>query len=96
MNPLTEQLAKLLENAPQEFRKNSRAFASAVLAQLNVVSREEFDAHCELLSRATERLQELEKTVAKLESEKQGKPAVDNAASKKPAKKAASKSHKDS
>ena len=65
---LREQLAEILASAPaEEFKKNSRAAASAILARLNVVGREEFDAHCEMLSRAVIRLREMEKQIAALE-----------------------------
>ena len=65
---LRDRLARLLEGAPaEEFKKNSREVASAILARLNVVGREEFDAHCEMLSRAVVRLREMEKQIARLE-----------------------------
>lgn len=66
---LREQLAQLLESAPaEEFKKNSRQAAAAILARLNVVGREEFDAHCEMLSRAIIRLREMEQQIARLET----------------------------
>lgn len=65
---LRERLAQILEGTPaEEFKKNARETAAAILARLNVVGREEFDAHCEMLSRAVVRLQEMEKQIARLE-----------------------------
>lgn len=65
---LREQLARLLADFPaEELRKNGRAAAAAILSQLNVVGREEFDAHCEMLARAVVRLREMEKQIARLE-----------------------------
>lgn len=95
---LCEQLARLLEGASvEEWKKNSRAAASAILAKLNVVGREEFDAHCEMLSRAIVRMKEMEEKIACLEKEKT--PAKEKAANaaqadKETSKTAASKSAK--
>ncbi|MGI9297947.1 MAG: accessory factor UbiK family protein [Gammaproteobacteria bacterium] len=65
---LRERLARILEGVPaEEFKKNARETAAAILARLNVVGREEFDAHCEMLARAVIRLREMEKQIARLE-----------------------------
>ena len=49
-----------------EFRRNLRALASALLARMNLVSREEFDAQSLALARAVERMEALEKQLREL------------------------------
>ena len=49
-----------------EFRRNFRALASGLLARMNLVSREEFDAQSAALSRAVERMEALEKRLGEL------------------------------
>ena len=67
---LRERLAQLLEATPAAaIAKNSRAVAESLLARLNVVNREEFDAHCEMLANATARLQEMEQKIVALEEQ---------------------------
>ena len=71
---LLHQLTQILESVPsEEFKKNSRAVAGAVLAKLNVVNREEFDARNEMLNQSIVRLKELESKVAALESAQNNK-----------------------
>lgn len=95
---LCERLAKLLEETPAaDFQKNSRAVAQAILARLNVVGRDEFDAHCEMLARAVERVQEMEERVGHLEAD-DVQPAQESAKpgikARKPASKKATKPDK--
>ena len=65
---ISARLARLLAEFPaEEMKKNGAAVAAAILSRLNVVGREEFDAHCEMLSRAVIRLRALESQIARLE-----------------------------
>lgn len=79
MTTLIQQLAQLLDGTPvADIKRNSRAVAAAILSRMEVVSREEFDAHCDMLSQTTARLADLEKKLAMLETGKPAKPAPDN------------------
>lgn len=84
VDSLRDRLAQILSGLAgvggEELQKNSRAIAEAILAKLNVVGREEFDAHCEMLSSAVVRLRELEKQIARLEEEKHAASAADSSA----------------
>jgi BMFP domain-containing protein YqiC len=51
----------------QELDKNSKALMQTMLAKLDVVTREEFDAQCALLTRAQQRIAELEAQIKLLE-----------------------------
>ncbi len=65
---ISARLARLLAEFPaEEMKKNGAAVAAAILSRLNVVGREEFDVHCEMLSRAVIRLRALESQIARLE-----------------------------
>ena len=67
LDEFCEKLESLAGGSPSaDFRRNARALASSLLSRMNVVSREEFDAQSELLSRAAERLSTLEEEVRKL------------------------------
>ncbi|MGI9306382.1 MAG: accessory factor UbiK family protein [Gammaproteobacteria bacterium] len=69
MNSLCARLAELLQNAPaEEWKKNSRAAAAAILARLNVADREEFDFRGEMLAQTAARLREMEERIARLEA----------------------------
>ena len=51
----------------QELDKNSKALMQTMLAKLDVVTREEVDAQCALLTRAQNRIAELEAQIKTLE-----------------------------
>ena len=67
---LCGRLSQLLDGVPaSEMKKNSRAVATAILSRLDVVSREEFDAHCEMLANAMAQLEVLEDKIRQLQSQ---------------------------
>ena len=53
----------------EDMEKNLRAALNSALARMDLVTREEFEIQAALLLRARARLEELEKRVARLESE---------------------------
>lgn len=73
----TEEIAKLISGLiPQDLRqgredleRNIRAALNSTLAQMNLVTREEFDIQSELLSRTRAIVEELEKKVQALEQQ---------------------------
>lgn len=50
----------------QEFENNFRALLQSQLKHLDLVSREEFEAQCEVLRRSREKIDELEQQLAQL------------------------------
>ncbi len=68
---LSERLAGLApaaENVREDLRSRMEQALRSGLADLDMVSREDFDAQLEALERAQSRIDELEQTVAALES----------------------------
>ncbi len=57
----------------QDVEKNLRAALTAVLAKLDLVTREELDVQMQVLARTRERLEALEKQVTELERRLAGK-----------------------
>ena len=76
LNPkfFEEMSAKLNEavaNGPaRDFEKNARALLAQGFAKLDLVTREEYEVQVQLLSRAQEKLRELEARVTTLEAQK--------------------------
>lgn len=65
---LAQRVSALVAATPaKDVEKNLRALLSAALGRLDLVTREEFDLQRELLSRARNRLAELEAKIAELE-----------------------------
>ena len=60
-----------LREMQQDVEKNIHAILQATLSKLDLVTREEFDVQSRVLARTREKLEQLEKTVAALEAEKQ-------------------------
>ena len=60
-----------------EVDKGVRALTQSALARLDLVSREEFDAQCEVLRRTRERVSELEAELAELTRELESLPPQD-------------------
>ncbi len=54
-------------NTMGHLNKNLKSIAQSTLRGLDIVSREEFDAQTAVLQRTRQRLEELEKLIAKLE-----------------------------
>lgn len=70
-NPIDEisrRIAELTANTPiADVQKNLRALLLGWIEQMNLVTREEFDAQRDVLARTREKLQELEARVKELE-----------------------------
>ncbi len=62
-----DRLPGLAAVSGENFRNNIRALVESALAQLNLVTREEFDAQAALLVRTREKLDRLEAIIAELE-----------------------------
>ena len=69
---LVDSIAKVLPaggtQLREEVRDNVRLVLESAFARMNLVTREEFDAQTLLLRRTREKLEELERLVAELES----------------------------
>jgi hypothetical protein len=70
-NPIDEisrRIAELTANTPiADVQKNLRALLLGWIEQMNLVTREEFDAQRDVLARTREKLQQLEARVKELE-----------------------------
>lgn len=65
---LAKRVSALVAATPaKDVEKNLRALLTAALGRLDLVTREEFDLQREALSRARDRLAELEASIAELE-----------------------------
>ncbi|MGD8312563.1 MAG: accessory factor UbiK family protein, partial [Gammaproteobacteria bacterium] len=62
-----------IKGAQQDIEKNIHTLLQAAFARLDLVTREEFDTQSRVLARTREKLEQLEKTVAAMETEKQNK-----------------------
>ena len=62
-----DRLPGLAAVSGENFRNNIRALVESALAQLNLVTREEFDAQAALLVRTREKLDRLEAIITELE-----------------------------
>lgn len=65
-----QQVAELLgrDAMGADLQRNLRAMTQAWLRELDVVTREEFDAQCAVLARTRARLEVLEQQIAELEA----------------------------
>lgn len=74
LNQFTEQLRALLPDsaghAQEEIRATLKVFLESMLARMNLVTREEFDAQAALLARTREKLEQLEALVSELERQR--------------------------
>lgn len=69
LDDLQQRLASLIEGTPAaDLQRNVKALLSQQFAQLELVTREEFDAQVRVLARTREKLQELERRLAELSS----------------------------
>jgi ubiquinone biosynthesis accessory factor UbiK len=69
LDEFTTKLNEIIANSPaKDIEKNARALLTQGFAKLDLVTREEFDIQVELLSRARQKLTELEARVAELEA----------------------------
>lgn len=69
LDDLQQRLASLIEGTPAaDLQRNLKALLSQQFARLELVTRDEFDAQVRVLARTREKLQELERRLAELES----------------------------
>ncbi len=69
LNELQQRLSALIEGTPAaDLQRNLKALLAQQFAQLDLVTREEFDAQQRVLARTRERLQALEQRLAEIES----------------------------
>ena len=68
---ISAKLSEVVANSPaKDIEKNARALLAQGFAKLDLVTREEFDVHAQMLSRALEKLAELEARVAAIEAQR--------------------------
>jgi len=73
LDDLQQRLASLIEGTPAaDLQRNLKALLSQQFAQLELVTRDEFDTQVRVLARTREKLQELERRLGELESSRQG------------------------
>ena len=71
LDDLQQRLASLIEGTPAaDLQRNLKALLSQQFAQLELVTREEFDTQARVLARTREKLQDLEQRLAELESQR--------------------------
>jgi hypothetical protein len=69
LDNLQQRLASLIDGTPAaDLQRNVKALLSQQFAQLDLVTREEFDAQLRVLARTREKLQELERRLAELQA----------------------------
>ena len=69
LDELNRKVAELIAASPaRDVEKNLRALLSSAFSRLDLVTREEFDIQQEVLSRARDKLQQMEARVAELEA----------------------------
>lgn len=67
---ISAKLNDAVANSPaRDFEKNARALLAQGFAKLDLVTREEFEVQAQLLTRAQEKLRELEARIAALEAQ---------------------------
>ena len=72
LDEISAKLNEVVANSPaRDFEKNARALLAQGFARLDLVTREEFDVQAQLLSRARQKLAELEARVAALEAQRE-------------------------
>ena len=71
LDELTQRIVKIIpagiKDVQHDIEKNIHAVLQSAFAKMDLVSREEFDVQTAVLSRTREKLEALEKQVAKLE-----------------------------
>lgn len=69
LDELGSKINRLIQETPAaDLEKNVRALLQGAFSKLDLVSREEFDAQSQVLIKAREQLDALEKRIAELES----------------------------
>jgi BMFP domain-containing protein YqiC len=70
LDDLSLRIKELLQQSPaKDLDKNLRALMSATFAKMDLVTREEFDIQKAVLSRAREKIAELERRLVELEKQ---------------------------
>jgi len=68
LDDLQQRLSALFEGTPAaDLQRNLKALLAQQFAELDLVTREEFDAQSRVLARSRDKLQELERRLAELE-----------------------------
>ena len=68
LDELQQRLSALIEGTPAaDLQRNLKALLVQQFAELDLVTREEFDAQSRVLARSRDKLQELERRLAELE-----------------------------
>jgi BMFP domain-containing protein YqiC len=71
LDDLQQRLSSLIEGTPAaDLQRNLKALLAQQFAQLDLVTREEFDAQVRVLARTREKLEALERRLAELQSGK--------------------------
>ncbi len=73
LSKVSDHMPKAAKDCGEEFERGFRSALEAVLSKLDLVTREEFDVQCELLSRTREKVDNLEEKLTELLSEKKSK-----------------------
>ncbi|MGH8742856.1 MAG: accessory factor UbiK family protein [Burkholderiales bacterium] len=69
LDEMSKRVNEALSQSPaKDIEKNLRALLASLFARLDLITREEFDVQQEVLKRAREKLAEMEKRVAELET----------------------------
>jgi len=69
LDDLQQRLVSLIEGTPAaDLQRNAKALLTQQFAQLDLVTRDEFDAQLRVLARTREKLQELERRLSELEA----------------------------
>ncbi len=64
---ISETIPAGMKEMQSDVKKNIRTLLEGTLAKLDLVTREEFDTQSKVLARTREKLEQLEKTITKLE-----------------------------
>lgn len=73
LDELQQRIGALLQNTPAaDLQKNLKALLTQQFAQMDLVTREEFDTQAQVLVRTRAKLEALEKRLAELESAPRG------------------------
>lgn len=68
---ISAKLSGVMSSSPaKDFERNARALLASTFARLDLVTREEFDVQAQLLTRAQEKLRELEARVKEMEAQR--------------------------
>lgn len=71
LEDLQRRVGALLEQSPAaDLQKNMKALLAQQFAQMDLVTREEFDTQAQVLARTRAKLEALEKRLAELESQR--------------------------